>query len=321
MTTASNQPGYEVFKDPDTNKIFINDLPSRVMLLQKNGRMDPNHLPDGFQSIWKAAVGVVADLPTLGNGQGDMRPVLLDATLWMCPLGNDQWVQVSGGGSGGGGPDVDVSYTAAIATAQAAAISAAATTAATLATAAHDTAVVTAASDATTKAATAHDTAVTTAAADATTKANAAVTTAGTAAATAIATALTTASTDAQSKASAALTAALAADPSKSTASLAANSPATSLTALAFDTANYAACKIDYLLKRGTFSNQMGSLRVFVLQDGSDVLVSEESVNSGAAAGVTFSAVKTGTAVTVDWAVDGSDAAAVTGEFVQVVFA
>jgi hypothetical protein len=318
MTLSKNIPGYEVFKNPDSNRIDPADLPTNAMLLAPNGKMNPADFPFDHASSWRGPVLNSASLPTIGNGIGDVRYALADNTLWGCPFGDATWVGPLGGGSGGGGggPDIDPNVPSLIAAALA-----------------------TAASDASAKATTAQNTAEAAAtaaaaaaqaaaAADASTKANAAVTTAGTNAAGTIAVAIATATTaieaaaaaDATSKANAALATALLASPIKSSATIAA-AAAAPINSLSFDTANYTACKIEYLLKRGVFSNQMGSLRVFLLPDHSNVAVSEESVNSGASAGVTFNATLTGTTVSLSWATDNSDGSGVIGEFVQTVFA
>jgi hypothetical protein len=94
-------PGYEVYKDPKTNKIKVEDLPWEAVLRRLNFGMDPLDLPKGYARSWRAPVNNAAQLPITGNGLGDIRLVILEQKLYCCPDGTSTWVAISGSGSGG----------------------------------------------------------------------------------------------------------------------------------------------------------------------------------------------------------------------------
>lgn len=97
-------PGYEVFKDPNTNRIKVADLPSQVLLRTPAGKMNPADLPADYASTWRNPVANSSQLPLTGNNPGDVRVALLDGSLWVNQYGDATWVQLQGGGGGGAPP-------------------------------------------------------------------------------------------------------------------------------------------------------------------------------------------------------------------------
>lgn len=82
--------------------IVLNGAPP-VVSLATQGAQKINPDTDMLDFPWKRPVATTADLPTTGNGDGDIREVKQTRLLWTWHASSSSWEAVEGGGGGGGG--------------------------------------------------------------------------------------------------------------------------------------------------------------------------------------------------------------------------